>query len=77
MQQMDEQGVPLSVEKLYELLGIHEEEREIFNRRLNAMEREGQIIRNRKGAMQPGSAKRLDSLRSLAPLRLRGKFKKP
>ncbi|HWT29190.1 MAG TPA: ribonuclease R [Methylophilaceae bacterium] len=51
MQQMDEQGVPLSVEKLYELLGIHEEEREIFNRRLNAMEREGQIIRNRKGAL--------------------------
>jgi ribonuclease R len=51
MQQMDEQGVPLSVEQLYGLLGIHESERDIFNRRLNAMEREGQIIRNRKGAL--------------------------
>ncbi len=51
MQQMDEQGVPLSVEQLYELLGIGEAEQEIFNRRLNAMEREGQIIRNRKGAL--------------------------
>src|SRR5690606_12192704 len=36
---------------LYELLAIHDEEREIFNRRLNAMERDGQIIRNRKGAL--------------------------
>jgi ribonuclease R len=48
---MNEQGVPLSVEQLYELLEIGEDEREIFNRRLNAMEREGQIMRNRKGAL--------------------------
>lgn len=48
---MNEQGVPLSVEQLYELLDIGEDEREIFNRRLNAMEREGQIMRNRKGAL--------------------------
>ena len=48
---MLEQGVPLSVEKLYELLEIGEHEQEIFNRRLNAMEREGQVIRNRKGAL--------------------------
>lgn len=51
LQTMTEQGVPLSVEDLYLLLAIKEEEREIFNRRLNAMEREGQIIRNRKGAL--------------------------
>ena len=51
LQTMTEQGVPLSVEELYRLLAIHDEEREIFNRRLNAMERDGQIIRNRKGAL--------------------------
>lgn len=48
---MIEQGVPVSVEALYGLLGIKDEEKEIFNRRINAMEREGQIIRNRKGAL--------------------------
>ncbi|MBZ4200554.1 MAG: ribonuclease R [Methylotenera sp.] len=46
---MADQGVPLGVEQLYLLLAIAEDEREIFNRRLNAMEREGQIIKNRKG----------------------------
>ena len=48
---MGEQGVPLSVEELYTILEISDEERDIFNRRLNAMEREGQIIKNRKGAL--------------------------
>lgn len=48
---MSEQGIPLSVEQLYILLDISSDEREIFNKRLNAMEREGQIIRNRKGAL--------------------------
>lgn len=51
LQTMTEQGVPLSVEQLYQLLQIDDQEREIFNRRLNAMEREGQIMRNRKGAL--------------------------
>lgn len=51
LQTMTEQGVPVSVEELYHLLAINDQEREIFNRRLNAMEREGQIIRNRKGAL--------------------------
>jgi len=51
LETMGEQGVPLSVEELYQLLGIGEGEQEIFNRRLNAMEREGQIMRNRKGAL--------------------------
>ena len=51
LQTMTEQGVPLSVEQLYGLLEVADEEREIFNRRLNAMEREGQIMRNRKGAL--------------------------
>jgi len=48
---MADQGVPLSVEQLYLLLDISDQEREVFNRRLNAMEREGQIMRNRKGAL--------------------------
>jgi ribonuclease R len=48
---MVEQGVPLSVEQLYLLLDISDAEREIFNKRLNAMEREGQVMRNRKGAL--------------------------
>jgi len=48
---MAEQGVPLSVEQLYTLLDIKDTEREVFNRRLNAMEREGQIMQNRKGAL--------------------------
>ncbi|CAG0963906.1 Ribonuclease R [Methylophilaceae bacterium] len=51
LQTMTEQGVPVTVEQLYALVGIKTEEREIFNRRLGAMERDGQIIRNRKGAL--------------------------
>ncbi len=51
MQVLNEQGIPLSVEQLYILLDIGTQEREIFNKRLNAMEREGQIMRNRKGAL--------------------------
>lgn len=48
---MAEEGAPLSVERLYELMEIRDEEREIFNRRLRAMERDGQVIRNRKDAL--------------------------
>jgi ribonuclease R len=48
---MSDQGIPLSVEQLYILLDISDDERIIFNKRLNAMEREGQIIQNRKGAL--------------------------
>lgn len=51
LQVMTEQGVPLVVEQLYSLLAIKKKEHEIFSRRLNAMVREGQIIRNRKGAL--------------------------
>lgn len=51
LQTLTEQGVPLSVEQLYQLLEIREDEQEIFNRRLAAMEREGQVIRNRKSAL--------------------------
>ncbi|PKO47062.1 MAG: ribonuclease R [Betaproteobacteria bacterium HGW-Betaproteobacteria-22] len=48
---MAEQGIPLSVEQLYLFLDISDQERDVFNKRLNAMERDGQIIKNRKGAL--------------------------
>lgn len=51
MQLLADQGVPLSIEQVYVLLDITHDERENFNKRLNAMEREGQIMRNRKGAL--------------------------
>jgi len=48
---MAEQGIPLNEEELYRLLDIGTGEQAVFNKRLNAMEREGQIIKNRKGAL--------------------------
>ena len=51
LQLLADQGVPLSVEQVYTLLDISFDERDNFNKRLNAMEREGQIMRNRKGAL--------------------------
>lgn len=51
LQIMEEEGAPVSVELLYKLLDIGKSEHDIFNRRLGAMERDGQIIRNRKGAL--------------------------
>lgn len=48
---MAEQGIPLNEEELYRLLDIGADEQAVFNKRLNAMEREGQIIKNRKGAL--------------------------
>lgn len=51
MQVMTEFGMPMAPEMLYEILQIEDEELESFNRRLHAMEREGQIMRNRKDAL--------------------------
>ena len=51
LQRMEEEGAPVSMERLYTLMSIKDADREIFNRRLNAMEREGQVMRNRKGAL--------------------------
>lgn len=45
---MTEQGVPLSIDQLIQLLEIEESEIEAFNKRIRAMERQGQIMRNRK-----------------------------
>lgn len=51
LQVLTEQGVPVLLDTLYDLLEIAEAEQEIFGRRLNAMEREGQVMRNRKGLL--------------------------
>jgi ribonuclease R len=48
---LKETGVPISRDKLAELLEIADEELTVFERRLRAMERDGQIMRNRKGAI--------------------------
>lgn len=51
LQVLTEQGVPLTINTLYALLEVSDDEHEVFNRRLNAMEREGQVMRNRKGLL--------------------------
>jgi ribonuclease R len=50
LQVVEEQGRPLGFEELCMLLDIHPAEHEMFQRRLGAMEREAQLMRNRKGA---------------------------
>ncbi|ARO87531.1 ribonuclease R [Nitrosospira lacus] len=49
LQILEEQGVPVNETALQGLLEITQEENEIFSRRISAMVREGQIMRNRKG----------------------------
>ena len=51
LQLLAEQGVPLDEEELCGQLHIKEHEAELFMRRLRAMERDGQIMRNRKRAI--------------------------
>ncbi|MEO7743936.1 MAG: ribonuclease R [Usitatibacter sp.] len=46
---LNDAGIPVPEEKLAEALVISAEQREGFERRLGAMEREGQIHRNRRG----------------------------
>ena len=50
LQVVEDQGKPVSFEQLCALLDIHKLEAEMFQRRLGAMEREAQLMRNRKGA---------------------------
>lgn len=51
LQVLEDKGVPLEQDELARLLDITEDEGQNFARRLAAMEREGQIIRNRKNAI--------------------------
>ena len=48
---LTERGVPVEEDELERLLGITESEREAFGRRLRAMEREGELMRNRRNAI--------------------------
>ena len=50
LQIMEREARPLEGEEIALLLDISSGEREMFQRRLAAMEREGQLMRNRKGA---------------------------
>ncbi|MDO8812256.1 MAG: ribonuclease R [Gallionella sp.] len=51
LQTLTEHGAPVSDEELLQLLHIEAHEEELFARRLRAMERDGQIMRNRKHAI--------------------------
>ncbi|OGA18646.1 MAG: ribonuclease R [Betaproteobacteria bacterium RIFCSPLOWO2_12_FULL_63_13] len=51
LESLAEAGVPLEDAELAHAIGIRSAEFEAFRRRLGAMEREGQILRNRKGAI--------------------------
>ena len=48
---LDREGIPLAEDRLASLLGIEAHEADSFGRRLAAMEREGQVMRNRRGAI--------------------------
>ena len=51
LQILTEQGAPMHEDELLDLLLITNEEEDLFSRRLRAMERDGQIMRNRKRAI--------------------------
>ena len=51
LQTLNTQGVPVSAAQLAQLLGITASEQEGFERRLGAMHRDGQIMRNRRDAI--------------------------
>src|SRR5512140_1332470 len=51
LQMLEEQGAPLPEEELCGMLQITKGEADLFSRRLRAMERDGQLMRNRKGAL--------------------------
>ena len=65
-QVLTDEGRPVEFSELIELLDISSSEREMFQRRLAAMEREGQLLRNRKGAYI------LPERASLTPGRIQG-----
>ena len=50
MQVLADRGVPLAFGELAEAMDILPVEREFFERRMFAMERDGQVVRNRRGA---------------------------
>ncbi|MBC7780073.1 MAG: RNB domain-containing ribonuclease, partial [Proteobacteria bacterium] len=61
LEALREAGIPLEPERLAELLGVVPESEEGFSRRLSAMEREGELITNRRGAL--GLPSKMDLIR--------------
>jgi len=51
LQKLEALGVPVREEALSEFFALRPEEMEAFRRRIRAMEREGQLLRNRKGLL--------------------------
>lgn len=51
LETLAEAGIPMHEQELAQLLGIRKKEIEAFTRRLAAMQRDGQILRNRKDAI--------------------------
>jgi len=51
LQKLTEQGAPVADEELLGILHIEKHEEDLFSRRLRAMERDGQVMRNRKRAI--------------------------
>jgi ribonuclease R len=51
LQILTQHGAPMSDDELLDMLYIEREEEDLFSRRLRAMERDGQIMRNRKRAI--------------------------
>ena len=51
MEILEREGVPVEPERLMTLLDIEEDERALFERRLGAMERDGQLMRNRRNTL--------------------------
>ena len=51
LQILGEQGAPITESRFFRLLDIEEDEEELMLRRLTAMERDGQLIRNRRNAI--------------------------
>jgi ribonuclease R len=49
LQMLAEQGVPVAVERLWQLLDIKPDEQADFSRRLGAMARDAQLLQNRRG----------------------------
>jgi ribonuclease R len=51
LEMLEQYGVPVNFEQFAEMMGILPEETVFFSRRIDAMERQGQLMRNRKGAL--------------------------
>lgn len=51
LQTLEEQGAPVTETRLFQLLDIQHSEEQLMLRRLAAMERDGQLIRNRRNAI--------------------------